>query len=407
MNTARPGTPPPAYRGAKACVLLFVLSAMISFGYVALTGTYNGDFFGVEETLGLFRQAVMLVLGLAPYAVGWLLYRHYKAKPYAGVIPVPDRRLTATFFVIVAWFIFLAAKYDVGVLTKGDYDAPALIKPFIQVSNRINPFYLGVMFILGHRGSRRVLAAGVLSLIALGILRAGLGVFLYILLAFIIRDYARCAEFIRRRKTVVLAVALAAPLVVSQLYALRSSLREVDSELEFTATQVITARLVGRLSSFSNSSLTLQESPHFESIADQLDPLYFERQMFGGIFGIVFLPTVTPERMLINVFGGDFMDVSFMVGLPGNLYLAWLKSPVIAVVNAALVVLVCAATFRLARLMRMRHANEFALMLLLYPLTSGVGNEFSSLMIAVASFCVLFALLAIPWRPPVRADAAC
>jgi hypothetical protein len=111
---------------------------------------------------------------------------------------------------------------------------------------------------------------------------------------------------------------------------------------------------------------------------------------------------VTPERMLINVYGGDSVDVSFMVGLPGNLFMAWLISPPLALLNASLVVVMCMITFRLARLLKSTWANEFALILLLYPLTSGVSNEFSSLFTAIASFCVLFALLAIPWRPAPR-----
>lgn len=387
------------YMGARICTLFFVTAAVASYFYVLVTGTYNGDFFGVQETLGPALQSCMLVAALIPYGIGWLVYRFFKARPHRATIPVPQRRLTIAFFVLVVWFIVLALKWDVGVLAKEIYDAPAAIKPFIQISNRLNPFYLGVLFILMYRGPRKVLWLGIVLLIVLGIARAGLGVFIYILLASLIRGHASIARFIRRYKIAVVVGLLVIPTLVSQLYELRSTLRGTEPEVELTIAQVITARLVGRLSSFSNSALVVQETGLFQSAVKQLDPLFYERQAFGGVFGVTFLPEVTPERMLINVYGGDFVDVSFMVGAPGNLYLAWLISPVIASINLALMIAMCVVTFTLARMLRIPVANEFALMLLLYPLTSGVSNEFSSLVAAMASFVVLFAALAIPWRP--------
>ncbi len=398
MTASPPGSPPPLYVGARICTLLFVAAAVASFVYVLVTGTYNGDFFGVSETLGLAGQTAMLVAGLAPYGIGWFIYRIYKASPYRGTIPVPPRRLYATFFILMVWFILLALKWDVGVLAKEIYDAPALIKPFIQISNRINPFYLGVLFILMYRGPRGGLLLGIALLIVLGLARAGLGVFIYILLALLIRENASLIRFAKRFKVVILVSLLVFPTLVSQLYQLRSSLRDKDPEVELTVAQVITARLVGRLSSFSNSALVVQETQHFQSAVGQLDPLFYERQAFGGIFGAAFVPEATPERMLINVYGGDLVDISFMVGVPGNIYMAWLISPALALVNFTLMVAMCVATFKLARMMRIPVANEFALMLLLYPLTSGVSNEFSSLVTAMASFVVLFAVLAIPLR---------
>jgi hypothetical protein len=399
MNKFASGAPPALYRGARACTLLFVAAVLASYGYVMITGTYNGDFFGVPETLGFFGQGAMLVAAMAPYGIGWLVYRHYKAKPYRGAIEVPQRRLTVVFFLMVVWFIVLALKWDVGVLGREIYDAPALIKPFIQITNRINPFYLGVLFILMYRGPRKVLWLGIALLIALGIARAGLGVFIYLLLAGVIRGQTSITRFVRRHKLALIFGLLVFPTAVSQLYQLRSSLRDKEPEADLTITQVITARLVGRLSSFSNSALVVQETAHFKDSVRHLDPLYYERQAFGGIFGAAFVPEITPERMLINVYGGDWVDISFMVGTPGNLYIAWLISPAIAALNLSLLIGMCMATFSLSRVLRVPVANEFALMLLLYPLTSGVSNEFSSLVAAIASFVVLFAILAIPRRP--------
>jgi hypothetical protein len=291
-------------------------------------------------------------------------------------------------------------KYDVGVLGKELYDAPSYIKPFIQLSNRLNPFYLGVLFILLHRGSRAILWSGIALLIALGLLRAGLGVFLYVSLALLVRHFGGVRGYVRRHKISILLAALAFPLMVAQLYSVRAALRDDGSaEIVMSATEIVAARLVGRLSSFSNSAIVAQETSLFRNEVRQLAPLYFASQAFGGIFGVAFIPRVTPERMLINIYGGDWFDVSFMVGVPGNLYLGWLISPVIFLFNLSLIVLMCVTVFLVARQLNIPCANEFALLLVLYPLTSGVGSEFSSLIASLIGFCVIFAAIRLIWPP--------
>lgn len=388
------------YEAARACTILFACSALLSYLYVITTGTYNGDFYGVPERLGLGGQTLMLFASVLPYVFAWCLYKWFKARPSYRTICVPQGRLTAIFFVIVAWFIFLALAYDVGVMGKPLYEAPAPIKALIQVSNRINPFYLGVLFILAYRGRTRFLWMGIVMLVTLGIARAGLGVLLYIFMALLIRNYAALSVYVRRNKIKIALVILVFPTVVSQLYSLRSALRDDASvELVMSASEVLVARLVGRLSSFSDSAVAVQEEDAFTAQLSQVEDFYFAKQVFGGVFGVAFFPQLAPERMLINIYGGDYEDVSYMVGLPGNLYWSWLVSPLIFFFNLALVLLMSLCIFAVARKLRTPYANEYALMLLLYPLTSGVGNEFSTLLTALFSFCVLFAITAVPILP--------
>jgi hypothetical protein len=385
-------------RAARTCALLFMLAVVVSFGYILSTGSYNGDFYGVPEQLGFLGQVGMLIVGSMPYAVGWWMYCYFKARPIKGTVAVSDQRVTMTFFVLVIWFMALAYNYEVGVLGKPLYQAPAIITPFIQLTNRINPFYLGVLFILVHRGSRKVLILGITCLIGLGILRAGLGVFLYIFLALLVRHYRKIINYLKRNRLTIVMVSVALPIAVAELYSLRSTLREQDEsvELVISASDVITAKLMGRLSSLSNSNMVVQESSFFRNEVAKLDPLYFQRQALGGIFGVSFIPVNTPERMLINVNGDDFFDMSFMVGVPGNLFLALLISPLVFLLNLATLLLMCAATFYFARKLNFPLSNEFALVLLLYPLTSGVANEFSTLFMALLSFCILFSVMNIP-----------
>lgn len=384
------------YGVARACVLLFAVSALLSYIYVLRTGRYNGDFLGVPEQLGAMGLTGVLALTILPYIVGWQLYKYFKRRKPRYTIPLPYRLVSYVFFVAMIWFIFLVIKYDVGVMGQPMYDAPASIKPIIQISNRINPFYLGVLFILTYKGSRKILWLGVALLITLGILREGLGVFLYVALALVVRNKKSISYYLRHNAAKIVVIALIFPVIVGQLYSLRSALRDDgSSEVAMSAAEIVSAKLVGRMSSFSNSALIFQEHLHFSSAVKRLEDDYFVRQAFGGIFGVAFIPEVTPERMLVNIYGGDYFDVSYMTGLPGNLFIAWLVSPAILLLNMAIVLVMCTIAFVLARRLKTPTSNEFAFLLLLYPLTSGVASEFSSLVVTLLSLCILFGFLAV------------
>jgi hypothetical protein len=204
------------YSAARACAFIFACAAFLSYAYVLVTGQYNGDFYGVPETLGVLGQTAIFAASVLPYIFGWQLYKFYKRRRMPRTIPLPPARVTVVFFIFVIWFIVLAVTYGVGVMGKPLYEAPGAITPLIQLTNRINPFYLGVLFILVHQGSRKVLWLGIVLLVCLGIARAGLGVVLYIALALIVRNYGFLSSYFRVNKVKIAFIALMLPAVVSQ-----------------------------------------------------------------------------------------------------------------------------------------------------------------------------------------------
>lgn len=397
---ARVSLPPfldSAPSAARVCLWFYLVMLFISLSYILTTGTYNGDFYGVPVTLSALATAALSAAAFAPYAFGFWLYLQFSRRGSAPTVRVSNAMLGITFFIVTIWFIVLVIKYDVGVLGKELYDAPATIKPFIQITNRINPFYLGAFFIAGYQGSKKTIALGIILMITLGVLRAGLGVFMYVLLALAIRNHRQLGNLLRRHFIKIVLIMLLLPTAVAQLYALRSELRDLENvDVALSATELITARLVGRLSSVSNSALVIQESTQFGFDTHKLDTFYFQKQALAPFFGVSLIPEVTPERMLINVYGGDFFDSSFMTGVPGNLLMAWLKNPLIAVLNAVTMVFFSWLTFFLGNKLGLPYRNEISFMLLLYPLTSGVSNEFSGLALSMLALAVLFTLLNIP-----------
>lgn len=379
---------------ARLCLWFYLGALFLSVAYILTTDTYNGDFHGVPVTLGPWALSFSIVASVIPYFFGYWLYRRFSRRAPPPSVRVGNAVLCATFFVVTIWFIFLAINYGVGVMGGGLYDAPAMLKPFIQITNRINPFYLGAFFIAGYQGSRKIIALGITLMITLGLLRAGLGVFIYISLSLAIRNHRHFRGAFRRHFSKIALFVLVLPIATSQLYTLRSELRgQEDIDVALTVTEIVTARLVGRLSSISNSSFVMQEHVQFKSDARLLDPWYFQRQMLSPLFGVGIVPEVIPERLLINVHGSDLFDVSFMTGVPGNLAMAWFVHPMIAIVNAVAMIIMIWLSFFFANKLDLPYRNEVCFMLLLYPLTSGVSNEFSFIAVSMLALIVLFKLM--------------
>jgi len=379
---------------ARLCLWFYLGALFLSVAYILTTGTFNGDFYGVPVTLDAWAFSFSVIASAAPYYFGYWVYLRFSRRASQPTVRVGNALLCKTFFVVTIWFIALAIKYDVGVLGREIYDAPPVLKPFIQISNRINPFYLGAFFIAGYQGSRKTIALGIILMITLGLLRAGLGVFIYVLLALVIRNHRHFRGAVRRHFFKIAIFFLVLPLATSQLYSLRSELRgheNIDAAL--TVTDIVAARLVGRLSSISNSSFVMQEHAHFKSDVQLLDPWYFQRQMLAPLFGVGVVPEVIPERLLINVHGSSWFDISFMTGVPGNLAMAWFVHPLIALLNFATMIFLIWMSFFFANKLDMPYRNEVCFMLLLYPLTSGVGNEFSFIAVSMVALIVLFKVL--------------
>jgi hypothetical protein len=366
----------------------------ISLGYILITGELNGDFYGVPVSMSGWDFTFVALISLMPYLVGYQIYRRFTRRAPSPTVRVGNAQLGITFFALTIWFIFLAMAYDVGVVGLELYDAPFPLKTFIQITNRINPFYLGAFFIAGYRGSNKIIVLGISLMVTLGILRAGLGVFMYVLLALVIRNHQNLRVVFRRHFIKLALFVVFLPIIVPQLYAIRSEMRRSqDINSDMSAFEIMAARVVGRMSSISNTAFIFQKSNQFQSDVRALDPMYFQRQTLAPLFGVSILPEITPERLLINVNGDNFFDVSFMTGIPGNLAMAWFIHPLIAQFNAITMILMVWLSFFFANKLDLPYRNEVCFMLLLYPLTSGVGNEFSFVAVSMVALIVLFKLL--------------
>jgi hypothetical protein len=388
--SGREGAPIGRLPPELAFVILFGSFAVLSYGYCMITDSFNGDFHGVDVTLSPVMLTLVLGLSLLPFAATYWLFKKLRNLPIRFEVKTPQHLFNWLLAVTFGWYIFITLAYGVGIMARDVYSAPAGIKPLIQVSNRVSPFYVGFLFILSSPKRARYDAPAAVLMIALSLMRASLGVFGYLAIALGFKYYD---EISRSRRTILVATTVlmvGVPLAGGLLYGLRDTLRE-EGGVELALSEMIFARLTGRLSSYSDTAYIVQESNALASEAQQLDTFYFQREILGSVIHSDFFPELTPERILVTARTGLDLDyVSFMAGVPGNLYLAYMKSKGALFLNLMTLVLLVAGVLRTSNHFARPAMKSAGLLLLLFPLTSGVSHEFAALLVSMVVVMMTF-----------------
>jgi|GEM_PF-3575905 len=383
-----------------AAALLFGFAVCLSWGYCLVTGGFNGDFFGSAVYLSEISLGAIMVASLLPYVVTWQLYKRIRKTTTRVPIVVSQRVLNCVLLSTFAWAMLVTKAYGVGIMGAEIYRAPAGVQVLIQISNRLDPFYVAVVYILASPRKAKFDLLAIALMIALGLMRSGLGAFIYVALALGCKYYYKISYSKRTLIILFTILGLVIPSVTGALYGLRSQLRN-EKTAELTIVDLLFAKLVGRLSSYSNSAYIIQEDRSLSFSEQQLDALYFPKQILGVSVHSVFLPKTTPEKILILSDGSDFSLGSFMAGIPGNMWMAFRRSPFVPVLNAILLLLLVSLTLRISNCFANPLVAKSGFLLLLYPLTSGVASEFGNLLVTLVLLAVVFRI----FRPRAHAKS--
>jgi hypothetical protein len=306
-------------KATKNLCLLFVISSVISFLYAVITNTYNGDFLGVEVTLPIYILLFNLLMNIIPFIFTYRIYIYFKNNEKIRKIGVPINFLSFFLFFLLFWNAFVTIIYGVGIMGAPPYDAPPIIKTVIQLMNRFNYGYGIFIYILASDKKNKTQFLLVFGMLILAYLRSGLGVFMYLGMLFYLKYNDEFNFFVKKRKLILVFLLFLFPIFVNSMYSLRDSLRN-QSQDDITLDNPITGKFIGRLSSFSDSGLILQEIPYFFISATGLDDYYFQKQALGGVISKDFMPQHRPELIMIKFIyesAGD--DISYMAGTNGNL----------------------------------------------------------------------------------------
>jgi len=233
----------------------FILFNFLTAYYLTTAGIYNGDFQGISLEHSNFEVWVYACIASIPYLV--LYYIILRTTPIK-VKPIKLPKFFIIFsLIILILSLVLTLTYGVGIIGTEIYQAPAPLKPFIVIINRIDPVVLAGILILSPYVNIRtaVLTASLLLFITL--YRSSLQYVPFVLLLFYYRfmSFEKRTEKLKKNNNLSIFIIffIISALIINiapDLYQFRDSIRGTDTlDLEFD--EFIFGKLIGRLSNLS------------------------------------------------------------------------------------------------------------------------------------------------------------
>lgn len=385
-----------AYKSIRFIFFINIFYVTISYIYALTTQEYNGDFLNVPVRLNTTILSIIFILCLIPYWVQWKLYKHFKNKKnILKKIYINTRIIEPFVFLLLLAHIFIIIVFGVNRVGAPPYQAPAFIKLFIQILLRFDVVLWGSFLILLLPKSKlktSLLVAFLMTLI--GLLKGSFGIINTIGLLFIIKYYRTFVSFIKRRFPIVIAAAFLFPSLIEFAYTQRDLIRNVQYEEDkLEPGRLITGKLVGRLSSFSNTAFLVDDAPKYIIMAQYFDPYFYQKSMLIAISTAYAKgDKYSPERHLKpNTPDG----ISFMLGTTGILIFSLYKSPSIFITNIISLFVISLLMYWILQRVKFDYNIELSFILLLPPTLSGVSSEYFFILLTLVVFFITLLFLSL------------
>lgn len=363
-------------KAIRNIVLFFIACTAISYLFAIITGTYNGDFIGVKVTISPLLLFGNFIISIIPYLILWLFYKHYRGKSVRHPIKINMIIFYKGVILTLVLHLIVTLLFGVGKMAADDYHAPAILVPFIQILNRFSPVYFGGLFILMSDNKKKNIVVAILIIIVC-IARFSLGAFFYLSLIYYFKNYSSVTRFLKTHFVITLLILIVSPIVLQFLFSSRDNLRGQEN-YKYSTALIIPGRVIGRISSFSNSAYFLENMLSFKWAATkEMDPDYFSKELISGILGVKYTTDDRPARIILGDYYAKIKNIGFMVGIPGTLIMSYLYSNSTFWINLFLLLLVICLSFKTFRLIDSPFCNEYVIIFMIFPMTSGVGNEFT------------------------------
>lgn len=379
----------------KVVIIGYVLFSIISLCYALITGNYNGDFINSRVNLNLFGLLIAFIISTIPYIVLYKFYTLFSKKKSKWVVFLNPKILYPITVAIFLIHIALGFLFGVGRAGGDEYSVPSVIKPIIQIMIRISPLTWGtiLLMVIDKKEYSKIIFIIFLFML-LGIARAAFGFVSLIIPILFIKYYLEIRHYFNKHKIIIVICAMLLPPFVRFGYEARSHLRGDNYDLPDDSMSLVCGKLVGRLSSFSNTAILIEKAPQYIIAAKNLDPLFFERGMLSAV-SQYFAVENRPERILML----DEQvpeNSSFILGTGGIMIFSLYVSPETLVVNFSLVLLIYFVIFKLCSLYKNPFGATIAVLLLLGPTLSGVAGEYF-LNVILICFAILLISLVNNW----------
>ena len=376
----------------KIVIIVYVLFSIISFGYALITGNYNGDFINSRVNLNLFGLLIAFVITIIPYIILYQFYTAFSKKKSKWVVLLNSKILYPITVAIFLIHIALGFLFGVGRAGGEEYSVPTVIKPLIQIMIRISPLTWGTILLMVIPKKQYSKIVFILCLfLLLGIAKAAFGLISLILPIIFIKYYHEIRRFFIKHKIIVVICFLLLPSIVQSGYEFRSQLRGDGYELPEEGMTLICGKLVGRLSSFSNTAILIEKAPQYILVAKNIDAHFFEKGMLSAN-SQYFTVENRPEKILM-LDERVPENSSFILGSGGILIFSLYVSPRTFITNLILILSIYFIIFKLCSLYKNPLGATIATLLLLGPTLSGVAGEYFLDVVLICSSILLISLI--------------
>jgi hypothetical protein len=382
-----------AYASIRLFLVIYAGFVAICYIYVLVTGTYNGDFMNVKPKLSSGQLNMSLFQGILPFLIAFIIYKSNAKFAIRHRVSIPVKALGIFLFFLIIIQIFMTFVYGVGQMGRERNTLPLWIRIINLFINRFD-VRLGVsLYILCSEKKDKVKYILILLILVLSIGRLSLSTFAYLPFLFILCHYhGNIIKIVKKWRVLIIVAVIVAPSLVISLYDLRWQLRgsDIRESERSTAVKVIFGRLVGRLSSYSNSSMIIERKTQIMPKVEDLSSWQFLKEA---------LFIQQPEKQLrysnvvLESFGNNTRLMSYMNGTPGTLYIGYYISPAACLINLSVMLILMSASISLARLFRCKKITGLVFLSICNSLVP--GDAYSSAKNVVNLLAYLFLFLCV------------
>ena len=379
---------------------IYIFATIVSFLHAIITEEYNGDFNGISVEISIYFLTLNLLLTLAPVYFCLFIYNRFRRNQQFELYDSPNwiNILCYLTFALLIWNIFITILFGYAQAGREIYQAPFGLNYVIQISTRFNAILAACIVILAMPKNSIWDFIFVILLFLLAVSRFTFGILMALPLIFLIKYNSKIVFFYNKNRYIFFLIIFASLLLIAPIYEFRSFLRGESSD-EQSILFVIFSKFSGRLSSYSNSSVIIQNFQYFLISSLDNHPFFYQNQLFGGMFSGSLLLNESPELVLFNLFNkDDTVNATFMAGVPGILYISLVHGPFIVILNLFTYFLGCYLIFKISSLIKSKHIYEVALMSSLGISLSGVSNEIGVTIMSYLSILLMIGLIKLIGR---------
>jgi len=396
------------YKNASWILYSFVLFNVISYLYVIFNGTYNGDFLNIVPKLSHYRLFLNLLLTLFPFFVLYSIYKHYIKVDNNYKVSIPTNSFGLFLLLVIVFQIVVTILYGVGVLGQETYEAPIVLKLFIQVFNRFDVIFgVSIYSIIVSNKNKFQYILWILVFI-LSLYRTSFMIFIIIGFMIIFIYFGSISAFLKKHLLITIVFLIVSPIVVSSLYNVRKQLRQNSGKVEIkfenhetnTFSKVIFGQLVGRLSSYSNSAIIQERKGKIRQLTSSFSPIQYQKEALSAVYGkIINEKDILYRNLLYESEGNHSRTYSAMNGIQGTLLISSYQSYPIFFFNLITILLIVIFTFELVSLFHNKNVYNIIFLFFCFTLMSGNADAYMKNFMSVFLYLILFLFLNLSKLP--------